>query len=179
MNQAAFKDIDAAKAAAADLVYGVGKNYRWTREQWDAAKKELDDLGGGAWGLFSSWASMPWNPASWAGLDELAKLEAVQSYWESVSQLAAGWDYPGASKIRETATQAAITSGSEIAGYKASRPETIAAGGVAGTAQAYGEIAGQGADVLQAAGQNPRTTIAIVVGVGAVGLALYLALLKR
>ena len=180
MKQTAFSNIGDAKAAALELVHTTGLNYRWTPNQWDEAKDELANVGAGAWGLFAGWAGMPWNPASWIGLDDMGRLQAVQSYWEAVAELAEGWQrdkLPGADKIRATATQAAITAGSEIQKYQAQHPATVAAGGVAGTAEDYGELAVGGAGALQSAAENPRTTLAIIAGVGLVGLALYLSLI--
>ncbi|MBO18903.1 hypothetical protein [Herbaspirillum sp.] len=167
LTQQAFKDIDAAKAAAAQLLYQVGTANKWTAEQYKEAAADLDDVGSGGWGWLAAWSSLPWNPTSWAGLDDLAKLEAVQAYWEAVAELGADFEVrglPGADKFRATANQAARTSGSEIEEYKAGRPEVVVVGGATGTAEDLAEVGEQGGDLLARYPWLPLAGLAGVVG---------------
>lgn len=152
LTQAAFKDIDSAQAAAKQLLYDVARNAKWSAEQYREASADLEAVNSGGAGLLAAWAGLPWNPTSWVGLDDLARLEAVQAYWEAVADLGADLEargFPFADKFRATATQAARTAGSEIAEYTANRPETIYAGGIKGTAEDLAEAGKQGGDLLQ------------------------------
>ena len=152
LTQAAFKDIDSAQAAAKQLLYDVAKNAKWSAEQYREASADLEDVNSGGAGLLAAWAGLPWNPTSWVGLDDLARLEAVQAYWEAVAELGADLEtrgFPYADKFRATATQAARTSGSEIAEYTANRPETIYAGGLKGTGEDLAEAGEKGGDLLK------------------------------
>jgi len=178
MDQTAYKTISAAKAAAAELVRGVSVNYKWSSAQYDKASAELENVGSLGDSIAASVARMM-DPFG-LHIGDMASLEQTQRYWEDVAELAEGWErdkLPGAAKIRATATQAAITSGSEIEADIAGSPVTIAAGGVKGTAEDYADVAEGGAGVLQAAGENPKTTIAIVAAVAVVGLGLYMSLI--
>lgn len=152
LTQAAFKDMDSAQAAAKQLLYDVAKNAKWSAEQYREASADLEDVNSGGAGLLAAWAGLPWNPTSWVGLDDLARLEAVQAYWEAVAKLGANLEtrgFPYAEKFRATATQAARTAGSEIAEYTANRPETIYAGGLKGTGEDLAEAGEKGGDLLK------------------------------
>ena len=167
LTQTAFKDIDAAKAAAAQLLYQVGTANKWTAEQYKEAAADLEDVGAGGWGFLAAWSALPWNPTSWAGLDDLAKLEAVQAYWEAVAELGAEFEkqgLPGADKFRATANQAARTSGSEIAEYKANRPEVVVGGGLQGTGEDLADAGEKGGDLLARYPWLPLAGLAGVVG---------------